>query len=107
MTCNDVLIRLRYLFDYSDTKMVAVFADADHAVTEDQVKNWLVSEENLLYSPLSDTELAIFLNGLINHKRGRRPGRNPEPETRLNNNIIATKRKRLATGIRSSGTIRR
>ena len=93
MTCNEVLGRLRYIFDYGDTDMVTVFAAADHAVTEDQVRHWLLGEENPLFAKLPDRELAIFLNGLINHKRGRRPGPPPVPESRLTNNLIATKLK--------------
>lgn len=93
MTCNDVLGRLRYIFDYGDADMVAVFAAADHAVSEDQVRHWLLGEENPRFVELHDRELAIFLNGLINHKRGRRPGPPPVPENRLTNNLIATKLK--------------
>ena len=93
MTCNDVLIRLRYMFDYSDTEMVSVFAAADHVVTEEQVKNWLAGEESPQFEKLHDPDLAAFLNGLINHKRGKRPGPQPVPDTRLNNNLIARKLK--------------
>jgi len=93
MTNNDILIRLRYLFNYKDAEMVAVFAAAGHAVTADQIKHWLLKEEDLLFAPLDDTELALFLNGLINHKRGKRPGPQPVPEKRLNNNLIVTKLK--------------
>ena len=93
MTCNDVLGRLRYIFDYGDADMVAIFAAADHAATEEQVRHWLVDEENPLFAKLYDRELATFLNGLINHKRGKRPGPSPVPENRLTNNLIATKLK--------------
>jgi len=74
MTSNDVLGRLRYIFDYGDAEMVAVFAAADHAATEEQVRHWLLDEENPLSATLSDRELATFLNGWINHKRGESPG---------------------------------
>ena len=93
MTSNDVLGRLRYILDYDDAGMVAVFAAADHAVTEDQVRYWLLDEEHPLFAQLFDLELATFLNGLINHKRGKRPGPQPVPENRLTNNLIATKLK--------------
>ncbi len=105
MTCNDVLIRLRYMFDYSDAEMVTVFAEAQHATTEDQVKKWLEGEESPLHEPLGDRELAAFLNGLINHKRGKRPGPQPVPETRLNNNIIANKLK-IALNLKGEDMIR-
>lgn len=105
MTNNDVLSRLRYLLDYSDTTVVAVFAAADLAVTEDQVTGWLAGEESPQYVRLGDTELAAFLNGLINHRRGRRPGPPPVPEQRLNNNLIATKLK-IALNLKGEDMIR-
>ncbi|WP_287963382.1 DUF1456 family protein, partial [Alcanivorax sp.] len=37
--------------------------------------------------------LAIFLNGLINALRGKKPGQQPEPESRLTNNMIFMKLK--------------
>jgi len=93
MTNHDVLGRLRDIFDHGDADMVDVFAAADHAVTEEQVRHWLVDEEDPLFVELHDLELAIFLNGLINHRRGKRPGPPPVPDRRLTNNLIATKLK--------------
>lgn len=93
MTYNDILVRLRYTFDYTDAELVTIFAAAEHAVTKDQIKNWLSSEENPSYVPLTDNDLAHFLNGLINHRRGKRPGPQPVAEKRLNNNLIVTKLK--------------
>ena len=52
MTCNDVLIRLRYMFDYSDAEMITVFAEAEHITTEDQIKKWLAGEESPCTNPL-------------------------------------------------------
>jgi uncharacterized protein YehS (DUF1456 family) len=40
---------------------------------------------------LSGTELALFLNGFINHKRGKREGAQPKPEAHLNNNMVFQK----------------
>jgi hypothetical protein len=37
--------------------------------------------------------LATFLNGLINDKRGKKDGPQPQPEKRITNNIILTKLK--------------
>lgn len=105
MTCNDVLGRLRYIFDYGDADMVAVFAAADHAVSEDQVRHWLLGEENPHFVKLHDRELAIFLNGLINHRRGKRSGPPPVPENRLTNNLIATKLK-IALDLRGEDMMR-
>lgn len=93
MNNNDVLRRIRYVFDFSDSKMIAIFAKADHEVTRGQVSDWLKKDDDPAHKECSDTELAIFLNGLINDKRGKREGAQPDPEARLNNNIIFIKLK--------------
>jgi uncharacterized protein YehS (DUF1456 family) len=90
---NDILRRLRYTFDFKDAAMVEIFAAADHAVTQEQIVNWLRKEDDTAYCAATDTELAIFLNGFINTRRGRREGDQPTPETRLSNNMILMKLK--------------
>lgn len=91
MTHNDILRRIRYVFDFSDSKMMALFGLADHPVTREQISDWLKKEDDPSYKECSDTQLAIFLNGLIIHKRGKKEGPQPEPESRLTNNIIFRK----------------
>ena len=93
MTNNDILRRIRYTFDFDDSKMVSIFGLADHKVTREQICDWLKTDEDPAYQKCSDTQLAIFLNGLINDKRGRKEGAQPEPEKRLTNNIIFVKLK--------------
>ncbi len=93
MTNNDILRRIRYIFDFSDTKMMAIFGLVDHAVTRGQIGEWLKKDDDPAYQKCSDTQLAIFLNGLINDKRGKKKGPQPEPEKRLTNNIIFRKLK--------------
>jgi uncharacterized protein YehS (DUF1456 family) len=93
VTNNDILRRVRYTFDYSDSKMIAIFALANHQVTREQISNWLKKDDDPAYQNCSDTVLATFLNGLINDKRGKKEGAQPEPEKRLTNNIIFTKLK--------------
>ena len=87
MTNNDILRRIRYIFDFDDSKMIAVFSLADHQVLREQISDWLKNDDDPAYRTCSDTQLAIFLNGLINDKRGRKEGAQPEPEKRLTNNI--------------------
>lgn len=41
MTNNDVLRRIRYTFDFDDTKMIALFALADHQVSRQEISDWL------------------------------------------------------------------
>lgn len=91
MNNNDILRRIRYIFDFSDSKMIALFGLADHEVTREQISDWLKKDDDPAYKSCSDTDMAIFLNGLIIDKRGRREGPQPEPEKRLTNNIIFRK----------------
>ena len=93
MTNNDVLRRLRYAFDFDDSKMIAIFGLADHEVTRAQVSDWLKKDEDPEMQELEDVELAIFLNGLINDRRGKKEGAQVEPEKRINNNIVLRKLK--------------
>lgn len=93
MTKNDILRRLRYTFDFSDSKMIDLFGEADYLVTREQISDWLKKEDDPDHKEISDIQLAIFLNGLINDRRGKRDGTQPEPEKRLTNNIIFRKLK--------------
>ena len=93
MTKNDILRRIRYAFDFNDAKMIAIFGMADHEVTREQVSNWLKKDDDPDFEELADIDLAIYLNGLINDRRGKREGVQPEPEKRVNNNIILRKLK--------------
>lgn len=93
MTNNDILRRIRYIFDFNDNKMIAVFGLADYVVTREQISDWLKKDDDPAYQPCSDTQLAIFLNGLIIDKRGKKEGALPEPEKHLTNNIIFMKLK--------------
>ncbi len=91
LTNNDILRRVRYTFDFKDSTMVEIFALAQVTVTEEQVAAWLKKDDVDGFEPIEDVELASFLNGLIVLKRGPRDGEQPEPETRLNNNIVLQK----------------
>ena len=93
MINNDILRRIRYTFDFNDSKMIALFGLADHQVTREQISDWLKKDDDPAYQECTDTQLAIFLNGLINDKRGKKEGPQPEPEQRLTNNIILRKLK--------------
>ena len=93
MTNNDVLRRIRYTFDFDDTKMIAIFALADHQVTREQISDWLKKDDDPAYQECDDANMAIFLNGLINEKRGKKEGSQVEPEQSLTNNIIFRKLK--------------
>ena len=93
MTNNDILRRIRYIFNFNDAKMVTLFALADHRVEQKLVTCWLKKEDDPAYQRCSDLQLALFLNGLINEKRGKKEGPQPVPERQLTNNIIFRKLK--------------
>ena len=91
MNNNDVLRRLRYTFDLKELAIVEIFSAADSSVSQTQVSAWLKKEEDAGYVEMIDVEMASFLNGFINTKRGKREGPQPIPETRLTNNAIFMK----------------
>jgi uncharacterized protein YehS (DUF1456 family) len=93
MTNNDILRRIRFIFDFNDSKMIDLFGQADYHVTRAQISNWLKKEDDPSYEKLTDEQLALFLNGLINERRGKKEGKQAIPEKRLNNNIIFKKLK--------------
>ena len=93
MDNNDIMRRIRYIFDFSDSKMIEIFALAGHTVSRSQISDWLKKDDDPTFLNLNDNQLAIFLNGLINDKRGKKEGEQPIPENRLNNNIIFRKLK--------------
>lgn len=93
MTNNDILRRIRYVFDFNDDKMIALFSLADCEVTRAQISDWMKPEEDTAYEKLSDELLATYLNGLIIDKRGKREGPQPIPEKELSNNAIFMKLK--------------
>lgn len=93
MTNNDILRRIRYMFDFNDAKMISLFELTDTQVTREQISNWLKKEDDPAYQLCNDTQFASFLNGLIIEKRGKKEGPQPVPEQELTNNIILRKLK--------------
>ncbi len=91
MTNNDILRRVRYAFDFNDSKMMALFTLADYPVTREQISAWLKKDDDPALVEFRDREMALFLNGFIVDKRGKKEGPQPEPEQRTNNNIIFRK----------------
>lgn len=104
MTNNDILRRLRYNFDFSDSKMIEIFAHADLIVTREQVSDWLKKDDNPEYVEITEPEFAIFLNGLITEKRGKKDGPALPPETTLTRNIILMKLK-IALNLKADDVI--
>ena len=74
MTNNDILRRIRYTFNFDDTKMIAIFGLSGMEVTRAEISDWLKKEEDPDYQKCNDVTLASFLNGLIIEKRGKKDG---------------------------------
>ena len=91
MTNNDIFQLILNTFDLNDNAVIKTFALADFKVTPEQVSAWLKNAADENFVKLTGTELALFLNGFINLKRGKREGPQPKPETFLNNNMIFQK----------------
>jgi uncharacterized protein YehS (DUF1456 family) len=93
MQNNDVLRRLRYIFDLNDTKMMEIFALAGYDATRAEISAWLKKDEDPDFRDMYDKFLAAFLNGFIIGRRGRKEGAQPKNESKLNNNIVFRKLK--------------
>ncbi|MGK0222095.1 MAG: hypothetical protein ACI9ON_001333 [Limisphaerales bacterium] len=93
MKTNDCLRRIRYILDLGDKDIIGLFALAEHSVVRSEVVAWLKKDDDPDYVECSDVMFATFLNGLISHKRGPRDGPLPEPEQRMNNNMVFRKLK--------------
>lgn len=93
MTTNEVLRSIRQIFDLDDPGIVTIFSLADHQVSVEDVSAWLKKGDEPGFQVCGDTELVIFLNGLINDQRGKKEGAQPELEKDVNNNIIFRKLK--------------
>ncbi|HPR61555.1 MAG TPA: DUF1456 family protein, partial [Prolixibacteraceae bacterium] len=90
---NDILRSLRYTFDFNDDKMMELFASGGLEVTRTQVCDWLKREDDQDMKAIYDQQLASFLNGFINDKRGKKEGEQAAAEKKLNNNIVLRKLK--------------
>ena len=93
MNNNDVLRRVRYAFDLSDSDVISTYAQADYTVTREQISSWVKRDDAPEVVRTDDVELAALQNGFTNVKRGKRDGAQPASETELSNNAIFMKLK--------------
>ncbi len=93
MINNDVMRRVRYIFDFNDAKMVEIFAQADYPATVAQLHTWLRKDDDPALIELTDLQSSLFLTGLINMNRGKRECVEAPVERKLTNNIIFMKLK--------------
>lgn len=96
MTNNDILRRLRYILNITDTKVIKVLSLVNYKVPLPKVNSWLKKEDNEDFTECTDNDLIAFLDGLIIEKRGKREdskNSKPLPPQRLNNNLVFLKLK--------------
>ena len=94
MINNDVLRSIRYMLDLSDARVADItqLADPAFAIDKDDVRAFLLKEDEAGYAACSDAVLAHFLDGLIVHLRGRDESVAPRPvEKRISNNVVLKK----------------
>ncbi len=93
MTNNHILRRLRYTFDFDDSKIIEIFALGNFHTDRTQVSDWLKKDIDPDFVEMTDRQLNAFLDGLINLLRGKKEGEAPRPFEYLNNNLILRKLK--------------
>ncbi|NOH95385.1 DUF1456 family protein [Vibrio sp. 99-70-13A1] len=91
MTNNEILRRIQHALNLKNAQIIKACEQADVTVAHDQVNDWLKDESEKSFSKMKDKELAVFLNGFINLKRGKKEGEQPKPEVELTNNMIFMK----------------
>ena len=94
MINNDVLRSIRYMLDLSDNKVIEIIrlADPGFAIEKEDVRAFLLREDELGYLACTDRVMAHFLDGLVIHRRGRDESLPPRPvEKRINNNVVLKK----------------
>ncbi|MEE9351183.1 MAG: DUF1456 family protein [Thiotrichaceae bacterium] len=94
MNSNDILRRIRFVFDLDDSKMIALSSSKEHKATRADISDWLKKDDDPDYKKMPDTQLALFLNNFIEEKRGKKEGASAPPlEKRLTNNMVFMKLK--------------
>lgn len=98
MTNNDILRRLRYLFDFSDQQAVELFSldpGSTAPLSSKEFKARLLNDEDQGFCLCSDAELCAFMDGLIVLKRGLRDNATKQPtapaDFRLSKNDVLKK----------------
>ncbi|WP_394144443.1 YehS family protein [Vibrio atypicus] len=91
MTNNEILRRIQHSLNLKNTQIIKAFEQADTTVAPNQVNDWLKADSDKSVTKMKDKELALFLNGFINLKRGKKEGEQPKPEQSLTNNMIFMK----------------
>jgi uncharacterized protein YehS (DUF1456 family) len=105
MDNNDILRRLRYAFNISDSAMIGIFKRAGYDISESAVLDRLKKEGDAGYAACGDRELGLFLDGLIIQNRGKKETTGAEPVVKsdipLSNNLVL-KKLRIALNLKEN-----
>lgn len=107
MTNNDLLIRIRYALNINDLKVLELFALAGHPMERPELETYFRREEEAGFVLCPDSILALFLDGLITARRGKRDGQEGPARpvaTRLTNNDVL-KRLRIALELKDEDIV--
>jgi len=91
MINNDILRRISTIFNLTEEEICSVFSLSQYEVSAEQLASFFKEKDDAAYQPLTDIELASFLNGLIINKRGPSDGPVRPNEDQLTNNMIFNK----------------
>ncbi len=91
MTNNETLRRIQHSLNLKNAQIIKAFEQVEISVAPNQVNDWLKADSDKSVTKMKDKELALFLNGFINLKRGKKEGEQPKPEQKLTNNMIFMK----------------
>lgn len=99
MNNNDIFRRLRYIYNFNDDTMMELFRLGGRETTRAEISDWLKRDDDEAFKPVNDHQLAVFLNGLIVKKRGKKDGEQMIAEKKMNNNLVFRKL-RIALSLR-------
>lgn len=91
MTNNDILRRLRFVFNFNNAKMLKILSNVKFELSEPELMALLKKEDEPGYKACNDLILCRFLDGLIIEKRGLKEGADIPKPSQLNNNLIFKK----------------
>lgn len=92
MTNNDYLRSIRFLLDVGDAKLVEIIKLSGPTIPLEDIKAYLLNEEDPNYMKCSDEIMAHFLDGLVYLKRGKDESRPVVPfELPITNNVVLKK----------------
>ena len=100
MDNNDILRRIRYMFDYSNEQVAELMTLGGHPVTARGAKHRMMREDERGAVFCEDHFLEAFLDGLIIQLRGPRPSGTPAPPRPPFTNNEVLKKLRIALKFR-------